>query len=66
MDAMISLFVVSTFEGWPDLLYVAINSNEEDRGPVYNARQPVAIFFIVIYLFYFIGIFGRMVFGLSL
>jgi len=49
MDAMISLFVVSTFEGWPDLLYVAINSNEEDRGPVYNARQPVAIFFIVNY-----------------
>lgn len=46
MDAMISLFVVSTFEGWPDLLYVAINSNEENRGPVYNARQPVAIFFI--------------------
>ncbi|KAI1717746.1 ion transport protein [Ditylenchus destructor] len=40
LDAMISLFVVSTFEGWPDLLYVAINSNEEDKGPVYNARQP--------------------------
>lgn len=28
------------------LLYVAINSNEEDRGPVHNARQAVALFFI--------------------
>jgi len=57
---MISLFVVSTFEGWPDLLYVAINSNEEDRGPVYNARQPVAIFFIafiVVIAFFMMNIF---------
>jgi hypothetical protein len=60
MDAMISLFVVSTFEGWPDLLYVAINSNEEDRGPVHNARQPVAIFFIafiVVIAFFMMNIF---------
>lgn len=60
MDAMISLFVVSTFEGWPDLLYVAINSNEEDRGPVYNARQAVAIFFItfiVVIAFFMMNIF---------
>ncbi|CAD5219442.1 unnamed protein product [Bursaphelenchus okinawaensis] len=60
MDAMISLFVVSTFEGWPDLLYVAINSNEEDKGPVYNARQAVAIFFIafiVVIAFFMMNIF---------
>ncbi|MFH4976850.1 hypothetical protein AB6A40_003559 [Gnathostoma spinigerum] len=59
-DAMVSLFVVSTFEGWPDLLYVAINSNEEDRGPVYNARQAVAIFFIafiVVIAFFMMNIF---------
>ncbi|VDK63452.1 unnamed protein product [Onchocerca ochengi] len=59
-DAMISLFVVSTFEGWPDLLYVAINSNEEDHGPVYNARQAVAIFFItfiVVIAFFMMNIF---------
>lgn len=43
---MISLFVVSTFEGWPDLLYVAIDSNEENKGPIHNNRQAVALFFI--------------------
>uniref|UniRef100_A0A7E4W8C3 Voltage-dependent L-type calcium channel subunit alpha n=1 Tax=Panagrellus redivivus TaxID=6233 RepID=A0A7E4W8C3_PANRE len=60
MDAMISLFVVSTFEGWPDLLYVAINSNEEDRGPVHNARQAIALFFIsfiVVIAFFMMNIF---------
>uniref|UniRef100_A0A0K0E6W3 Voltage-dependent L-type calcium channel subunit alpha n=1 Tax=Strongyloides stercoralis TaxID=6248 RepID=A0A0K0E6W3_STRER len=60
LDAMISLFVVSTFEGWPDLLYVAINSNEEDRGPVHNARQAVAFFFItfiVVIAFFMMNIF---------
>lgn len=59
-DAMISLFVVSTFEGWPDLLYVAINSKEEDRGPEYNARQAVALFFIafiVVIAFFMMNIF---------
>uniref|UniRef100_A0A915B5U1 Voltage-dependent L-type calcium channel subunit alpha n=1 Tax=Parascaris univalens TaxID=6257 RepID=A0A915B5U1_PARUN len=59
-DAMVSLFVVSTFEGWPDLLYVAINSNEEDRGPIYNARQAVALFFIafiVVIAFFMMNIF---------
>ncbi|KAL6738596.1 hypothetical protein Aduo_012128 [Ancylostoma duodenale] len=59
-DAMVSLFVVSTFEGWPDLLYVAINSNEEDRGPVHNSRQAVALFFIafiIVIAFFMMNIF---------
>lgn len=41
-------------------MYVAINSNEEDRGPVYNARQPVAVFFItfiVVIAFFMMNIF---------
>ncbi|CAJ0587570.1 unnamed protein product, partial [Mesorhabditis spiculigera] len=60
MEAMISLFVVSTFEGWPDLLYVAINSNEEDMGPIHNSRQAVALFFIafiIVIAFFMMNIF---------
>ncbi|CDW53368.1 Voltage dependent L type calcium channel subunit [Trichuris trichiura] len=45
-NALVSLFVVGTFEGWPQLLYVAIDSTAEGRGPIYNYRQTVAIFFI--------------------
>ena len=47
LSAMMSLFTVSTFEGWPQLLYKAIDSNEEDTGPVYNNRVEMAIFFII-------------------
>ncbi|VDP03539.1 unnamed protein product [Soboliphyme baturini] len=58
--AMVALFVVSTFEGWPDLLYVAVDSREEDYGPEYNARITVAVFFIafiVVIAFFMMNIF---------
>ncbi|KAL1474580.1 hypothetical protein MTO96_020567 [Rhipicephalus appendiculatus] len=60
LKAMLTLFTVSTFEGWPDLLYVAIDSNEEDHGPLYNYRPLVAVFFIVyiiIIAFFMVNIF---------
>ncbi|KAM7411944.1 hypothetical protein PAMA_021765 [Pampus argenteus] len=44
---MLALFTVSTFEGWPKLLYRAIDSDNEDMGPVFNNRVDVSIFFIV-------------------
>ncbi|XP_049714057.1 voltage-dependent L-type calcium channel subunit alpha-1S [Elephas maximus indicus] len=47
LSAMMSLFTVSTFEGWPQLLYKAIDSNKEDMGPIYNNRVEMAIFFII-------------------
>ncbi|XP_074833425.1 voltage-dependent L-type calcium channel subunit alpha-1S [Carettochelys insculpta] len=47
LSAMMSLFTVSTFEGWPQLLYKAIDTHTEDMGPIYNYRVGIAIFFIV-------------------
>nr|KAF6399594.1 calcium voltage-gated channel subunit alpha1 S [Molossus molossus] len=47
LSAMMSLFTVSTFEGWPQLLYKAIDAYEEDKGPVHNHRVEMAIFFII-------------------
>uniref|UniRef100_A0A8C2AG67 Voltage-dependent L-type calcium channel subunit alpha n=1 Tax=Cyprinus carpio TaxID=7962 RepID=A0A8C2AG67_CYPCA len=45
--AMMALFTVSTFEGWPALLYKAIDSNKENMGPIYNYRVEISIFFII-------------------
>uniref|UniRef100_A0A8C5FYM2 Voltage-dependent L-type calcium channel subunit alpha n=1 Tax=Gouania willdenowi TaxID=441366 RepID=A0A8C5FYM2_GOUWI len=45
--AMMALFTVSTFEGWPTLLYKAIDSNRENLGPIYNYRIEISIFFII-------------------
>ncbi|XP_069048207.1 voltage-dependent L-type calcium channel subunit alpha-1C isoform X2 [Lepisosteus oculatus] len=47
LHGMMALFTVSTFEGWPDLLYRAIDSHTEDVGPVYNYRVEISIFFII-------------------
>uniref|UniRef100_A0A8C9QPB9 Voltage-dependent L-type calcium channel subunit alpha n=1 Tax=Scleropages formosus TaxID=113540 RepID=A0A8C9QPB9_SCLFO len=44
---MMALFTVSTFEGWPALLYKAIDANGENKGPIYNYRVEISIFFIV-------------------
>uniref|UniRef100_A0A3Q3EXF7 Voltage-dependent L-type calcium channel subunit alpha n=1 Tax=Labrus bergylta TaxID=56723 RepID=A0A3Q3EXF7_9LABR len=45
--AMMALFTVSTFEGWPTLLYKAIDSHRENLGPIYNYRIEISIFFII-------------------
>ncbi|XP_068234737.1 muscle calcium channel subunit alpha-1-like isoform X6 [Palaemon carinicauda] len=58
--AMLTLFTVSTFEGWPGLLYVSIDSNTEDVGPVYNYRPMVAVYYIIyiiIIAFFMVNIF---------
>uniref|UniRef100_A0A336M534 Voltage-dependent L-type calcium channel subunit alpha n=1 Tax=Culicoides sonorensis TaxID=179676 RepID=A0A336M534_CULSO len=58
--AMLTLFTVSTFEGWPSLLYVSIDSNAEDRGPIHNFRPIVAayyIIYIIIIAFFMVNIF---------
>ncbi|XP_068599075.1 dihydropyridine-sensitive L-type skeletal muscle calcium channel subunit alpha-1-like [Brachionichthys hirsutus] len=47
LNGMLALFTISTFEGWPRILYKAIDSNLEDKGPVYNNRVAISIFFII-------------------
>ncbi|XP_026668922.1 muscle calcium channel subunit alpha-1 isoform X2 [Ceratina calcarata] len=58
--AMLTLFTVSTFEGWPSLLDVSIDSNKENHGPIYNFRPIVAayyIIYIIIIAFFMVNIF---------
>ncbi|XP_037051066.1 muscle calcium channel subunit alpha-1 isoform X2 [Bradysia coprophila] len=58
--AMLTLFTVSTFEGWPALLYVSIDSNAENGGLIHNFRPMVAayyIIYIIIIAFFMVNIF---------
>ncbi|KAM0735591.1 Voltage-dependent calcium channel type D subunit alpha-1 [Formica fusca] len=58
--AMLTLFTVSTFEGWPSLLEWSIDSNKEDYGPIHNFRPIVAayyIIYIIIIAFFMVNIF---------
>ncbi|KAA3677829.1 voltage-dependent calcium channel L type alpha-1D [Paragonimus westermani] len=59
-NALLTLFAVSTFEGWPTLLSTSIDSNEEDHGPITNYRPVVAVFYItyiIVIPFFMINIF---------
>ncbi|XP_037368962.1 voltage-dependent L-type calcium channel subunit alpha-1F isoform X2 [Talpa occidentalis] len=47
LSAMMALFTISTFEGWPVLLYKAIDAHAEDKGPIYNHHVEISVFFIV-------------------
>ncbi|KAM7535333.1 hypothetical protein Aperf_G00000089647 [Anoplocephala perfoliata] len=59
-NAMLTLFVVLTFEGWPSILYKGIDSNEEDRGPLHDHRKYIALYFIlylIVASFFMVNIF---------
>lgn len=43
---MITLFVVSSLEGWPDILYYAIEFTDKDKGPTVNNNYGYTIYFI--------------------
>ncbi|CAF3915628.1 unnamed protein product [Rotaria sp. Silwood2] len=59
-QALLTLFTVATFEGWPTLLHTAIDSKAEGEGPIYNYRPFVAPFFIafiIVIAFFMVNIF---------
>ena len=54
LNAMMTLFVVSSLEGWPDVMYQALDIVGVDKGPAFENQTSQAIFFI---LFILIGSF---------
>lgn len=59
-EAMLTLFVVMTFEGWPGILENAIDSTKVDHGPEKDNRIHVAVYFmiyIIIIAFFMVNIF---------
>ncbi|XP_053618976.1 voltage-dependent calcium channel type D subunit alpha-1-like isoform X2 [Plodia interpunctella] len=60
LSGMLTLFTVSTFEGWPGLLSTSMDSNKEDMGPIENSRPLVAFFYIsyiIVIAFFMVNIF---------
>ncbi|XP_048579316.1 muscle calcium channel subunit alpha-1 isoform X2 [Nematostella vectensis] len=59
-QAMLTLFTVMTFEGWPGILESSMDSTDVDEGPFLNNRPWVAIYYviyIIIIAFFMINIF---------
>ena len=51
---MMTLFVVSSLEGWPDIMLQAVDATAKDKGPKFENQFANAYFFVV---FIFIGSF---------
>jgi len=46
LNGMTTLYVLSTLEGWPNILGNALDANDETIGPIYNSSPMNAAFFI--------------------
>jgi hypothetical protein len=49
MQALMSLFVVSTLEGWPDIMMYSVDSVDVDKGPQMES-QPVFVYFYILFI----------------
>jgi hypothetical protein len=54
IEAYISLYVVSSLEGWPDVMIQALDSTKMDKGPSFEANKAMMLYFV---LFIIIGSF---------
>nr|XP_006819159.1 PREDICTED: voltage-dependent P/Q-type calcium channel subunit alpha-1A-like [Saccoglossus kowalevskii] len=64
MNAMMTLFVVSTGEGWPQILQNSMDSTNEGEGPLPYYRMEMAIYYVVFFIifpFFFVNIFVALI-----
>ncbi|XP_078326092.1 voltage-dependent calcium channel type A subunit alpha-1-like isoform X21 [Crassostrea virginica] len=63
-EAMLTLFTVTTGEGWPAILQNSMDSTYEDQGPKPGNRMEMAIFYVVFFIvfpFFFVNIFVALI-----
>ena len=46
-QSMTTLFIIASLEGWPDIMYQAIDVTRKDNGPKYEASPAQSGFFII-------------------
>ncbi|XP_042150818.1 voltage-dependent N-type calcium channel subunit alpha-1B-like isoform X1 [Oncorhynchus tshawytscha] len=62
--AFLTLFTVSTGEGWPDVLKHSVDATSEDQGPSPGYRIEISIFYVVYFVvfpFFFVNIFVALI-----
>uniref|UniRef100_A0A3B4E281 Voltage-dependent calcium channel alpha-1 subunit IQ domain-containing protein n=1 Tax=Pygocentrus nattereri TaxID=42514 RepID=A0A3B4E281_PYGNA len=64
MWALLTLFTVSTGEGWPQVLQHSVDVTEEDHGPSRGNRMEMSVFYVVYFVvfpFFFVNIFVALI-----
>uniref|UniRef100_A0A8D2LN91 Voltage-dependent N-type calcium channel subunit alpha n=1 Tax=Varanus komodoensis TaxID=61221 RepID=A0A8D2LN91_VARKO len=62
--ALLTLFTVSTGEGWPTVLKHSVDATYENRGPSPGYRMEMSIFYVVYFVvfpFFFVNIFVALI-----
>ncbi|VDO46484.1 unnamed protein product [Brugia timori] len=64
VNAMLTLFVVTTGEGWPSIRQNSMDTTEEDEGPLPFYRVEMALFYVMFFIvfpFFFVNIFVALI-----
>uniref|UniRef100_A0AAF5CYU4 Voltage-dependent calcium channel type A subunit alpha-1 n=1 Tax=Strongyloides stercoralis TaxID=6248 RepID=A0AAF5CYU4_STRER len=64
LNAMLTLFVVTTGEGWPGIRQNSMDTTEEDQGPSPFFRVEMALFYVMFFIvfpFFFVNIFVALI-----
>ena len=48
---MVTLFVISTLEGWPNYIYELVDGASENTGPILNNNPIVYLYFVLFIMF---------------
>ncbi|XP_073397287.1 voltage-dependent N-type calcium channel subunit alpha-1B [Dendrobates tinctorius] len=62
--ALLTLFTVSTGEGWPNVLKHSVDATYEEQGPTPGFRMEMSIFYVVYFVvfpFFFVNIFVALI-----
>ncbi len=57
---MITLYIVSSLEGWPDVMWQAVDASDQNTGPIKDVNWPASYYFVAFILvgsFFFLNFF---------
>lgn len=65
VQAMLSLFIIGSLVGWPNIMYFAIDATEKGKGPKKDNNLWASLYFlgfILIGSFFFLNLFIAVIF----
>lgn len=51
VNGMLSLFILSTQEGWPDIMNNVSDANDAQYGPIFNENATFSYIYFIIFIF---------------
>ena len=52
VESLVTLFVLSNMEAWPDLVFASVDAGSDETGPIYNSKPWILVYY---YIFIFVS-----------